>query len=99
MTVDELARYRRRRVQKRPADTLGIDRSGDDEHLHRKLSTEYRRAFRATSEDSLVKRNETVGVGAGFKEVETDVVHMETDNNESQGIPGQVPNRPVPIKR
>ncbi|XP_044020726.1 uncharacterized protein LOC122860800 isoform X2 [Aphidius gifuensis] len=97
LTVDELARYRRRRVQKRP-DTLGTDRHDDDGHSNRKLVTEYRRAFRATSEDSLIKKNETIDVGREFRNVGIDVGLMETDI-EAPVIPGQVPSRTEIIKR
>lgn len=100
LTVDELARYRRRRVQKRP-DTLGTDRHGDDDddgNSNCKLVTEYRRAFRATSEDSLIKKNETIDVGKEFRNVETHVGLMETDI-EAPVIPGQVPSRIEIIKR
>ncbi|XP_046423514.1 uncharacterized protein LOC124181220 [Neodiprion fabricii] len=56
LTVDELARYRRRRVQGRPKDSLCRA-----EGSLGNLITEYRRAFRASSEDIWKER-----AAAGF---------------------------------
>ncbi|XP_011310681.1 uncharacterized protein [Fopius arisanus] len=96
LTVDELARYRRRRVPNRP-DTLGVDHYED---ALESLVTEYRRAFRATSEDSLVKRN--IGdseVEAGdLATIKANGGPMETDNDAS-ALPGHVSTRPPLIRK
>ncbi|KAK2584923.1 hypothetical protein KPH14_002519 [Odynerus spinipes] len=52
LTVDELARYRRRRVQGHPTDNVQRPCAESDE-LDQDLLTEYRRAFRAKSEEFL----------------------------------------------
>ncbi|CAL7943591.1 unnamed protein product [Xylocopa violacea] len=49
LTVDELARYRRRRVEGQPKDNLGLDPETENEDL----VSEYREAFRAKSEEFL----------------------------------------------
>ncbi|KAG7205450.1 hypothetical protein KM043_007440 [Ampulex compressa] len=51
LTVDELARYRRRRVEGQPKDSLGVCLESNGKNL----VTEYRTAFRASSEDLLKK--------------------------------------------
>ncbi|XP_071857293.1 uncharacterized protein isoform X1 [Bombus fervidus] len=49
LTVDELARYRRRRIQGQPKDNLGLNvEVGNEDHV-----SEYREAFRARSEEFL----------------------------------------------
>ncbi|XP_043591036.1 uncharacterized protein LOC122571410 isoform X5 [Bombus pyrosoma] len=49
LTVDELARYRRRRIQGQPKDNLGLNVEVENEdHM-----SEYREAFRARSEEFL----------------------------------------------
>lgn len=58
LTVDELARYRRRRVPDSPKDTLGARNYGDNDHEFENISTEYRRAFKATSEESLLRADD-----------------------------------------
>lgn len=52
LTVDELARYRRRRVQGQPKDNLRLY----IEVENKDLVSEYRQAFRARSEESLEVR-------------------------------------------
>lgn len=52
LTVDELARYRRRRVQGQPKDNLQLYIETESEDL----VSEYRQAFRARSEESLEVR-------------------------------------------
>lgn len=52
LTVDELARYRRRRVQGQPKDNLQLYIEAENEDL----VSEYRQAFRARSEESLEVR-------------------------------------------
>ena len=49
LTVDELARYRRRRIQGQPKDNLGLNIEAESEDL----VSEYREAFRAQSEEFL----------------------------------------------
>lgn len=49
LTVDELARYRRRRIQGQPKDNLGLNIEAESEYL----VSEYREAFRAKSEQLL----------------------------------------------
>ncbi|KAH0554039.1 hypothetical protein KQX54_007185 [Cotesia glomerata] len=58
LTVDELARYRRKRVPDSPKDTLGARNYEDNDHEFENLSTEYRRAFKATSEESLLRADD-----------------------------------------
>ncbi|XP_063976662.1 uncharacterized protein LOC135162298 [Diachasmimorpha longicaudata] len=96
LTVDELARYRRRRVQNRP-DTLGTEHYED---ALENLVTEYRRAFRTTSEDSLVKKN------IGDSEVDAEILArikadgepMEAEDDASI-IPGDISGRPALIRK
>lgn len=52
LTVDELARYRRRRVEGQPKDNLQVYVEAENEDL----VSEYRQAFRARSEESLEVR-------------------------------------------
>ncbi|KOC63941.1 hypothetical protein WH47_01256 [Habropoda laboriosa] len=49
LTVDELARYRRKRVQGQPKNNLGVDLEAESETL----VSEYREAFRARNEEFL----------------------------------------------
>ena len=49
LTVDELARYRRRRIQGQPKDNLGLNTEAENEdHV-----SEYREAFHVKSEEFL----------------------------------------------
>lgn len=48
--MDELSRYRRRRVQGQPRDNLGLNPEAEHEDHH---VSEYREAFRARSEEFL----------------------------------------------
>ncbi|XP_034946885.1 uncharacterized protein [Chelonus insularis] len=57
LTVDELALHRRRRVQDILKDTLDPYYHGESDSAVENLITEYRRAFRAFSEDSLLLRD------------------------------------------
>lgn len=86
LSVDELGRYRRRRVQDHPRDTLGMDEGFD---LRENLVTEYRRAFRATSEDSLLKVFTK-------KLAETPIKHVEIGKNNFEPIIDDPP--PVAIQ-
>ncbi|XP_003426520.1 uncharacterized protein LOC100677861 [Nasonia vitripennis] len=55
LDVDQLARYRRRRVESQPRDHLGPcapdEDEEDEEEKRKKLVTEYRLAFRTSSDD------------------------------------------------
>lgn len=51
LTVDELARYRRRRVEGHPKDN--VRPCAEFDVLEKDFLTEYRRAFRAKSEELL----------------------------------------------
>ncbi|KAK0090368.1 hypothetical protein PV325_001142 [Microctonus aethiopoides] len=58
ISVDELARYRRRRVPNSPKDTLGEQHREERDNVYGNLVTEYRRSFRATSEESLLRQHD-----------------------------------------
>ncbi|CAK9823909.1 hypothetical protein ANTRET_LOCUS2158 [Anthophora retusa] len=49
LTVDELARYRRKRVQGQPKNNLGVNLEAESENL----VSEYREAFRVRNEEFL----------------------------------------------
>lgn len=97
LTVDELARYRRRRVQDGPKDSLGIAGKGE---VYENLVTEYRRSFRATSEDSLHRAKSfriATEIARSPGEEITDAKPMETDVEAPKASIEEF--KPVPMRR
>ncbi|XP_043287622.1 uncharacterized protein [Venturia canescens] len=87
LSVDELGRYRRRRVQGHPRDTLGTHEGLDSRE---NLVTEYRRAFRATSEDSLLKVFTKNAAEAPIERVETERKIIEPVADEPAPVASQL---------
>ncbi|XP_057328368.1 uncharacterized protein LOC130669461 [Microplitis mediator] len=106
LTVDELARYRRRRVPDSPKDTLGSRNHGDKDNEFENLSTEYRRAFRATSEESLLRVDDLrtcaqdFGGGFSIETIKNPEINANDKSMEAIDI-SRVPDlsRPSPIRR
>lgn len=106
LTVDELARYRRRRVPDSPKDTLGSRNHGDKDNEFENLSTEYRRAFRATSEESLLRVDDLrtcaqdFGGSFSIEAIKSPEINANDKSMEAIDI-SRVPDlsRPSPIRR
>ncbi|XP_033356653.1 uncharacterized protein LOC117237113 isoform X3 [Bombus vosnesenskii] len=84
LTVDELARYRRRRIQGQPKDNLGLNVEVENEdHV-----SEYREAFHARSEEFL-KENTWLESNKGIEDFRTKDSIRDKKVSNQKGVKGQ----------
>ncbi|XP_058803892.1 serine/arginine repetitive matrix protein 2-like isoform X2 [Phymastichus coffea] len=110
LDVDQLARYRRRKVQGQPRDHLGCnaerepdeDDDEDEEDARKRLVTEYRLAFRGSSDDVFHASSEARTPPSPTRPRRDRAPCGDSDkaqNGTAMDLAADVARRPAPVRR